>query len=70
VARVTLNLTATFTPAFYALLETAQLIAERHGEERAQEWASAAMLEDMDLFCVISASDRPNLRLIQGGLYG
>lgn len=66
-ASVTLNLTASFTPAFYALLEAAQLIAERDGEERAQEWASAALQLDMDLFCVIGASQRPNLRLIKGG---
>lgn len=67
-ARLTLCLTATFTPAFYALLETAQLIAERHGDERAQEWASAALQVDMDLFCVIATDSRPQLRLIQGGV--
>lgn len=67
-ARVTLSLTATFTPAFYALLEAAQLIAERNGEARAQEWISGVLGADMDPFCVIASDSRPQLRLIQGGI--
>ncbi|MEG3086168.1 hypothetical protein [Sphingomonas sp. PB4P5] len=66
-ARTTLTLSAHFTPAFYELLNTAEAIKERHGPDRATEWAHKAMEIDFDLFCSIRSDRRPSLRVIRGG---
>lgn len=65
---ITLNLSATYTPAFYVLAECAQQIALAHGEDVAIDWAHRVLDADIELFCVISADRRPALRLIQGGI--
>lgn len=65
-----LNLTAELTPAFYALLECAETIAEQHGPDRAEEWARTVLVADIELFCRIGSDRRPALRLIDGGRSG
>lgn len=67
-ARMITTLTTTFTPAYYGLLEAAQTIAERHGDDRAMEWVTRVMEADFDLFCRVSVDSKPKLRLIRGGL--
>lgn len=66
-ARIALTLRAEFRPAYYALLDAAQCIADTHGEEAAADWASAQLSEHFDLFCRLRADERPQLRLIAGG---
>lgn len=66
-AHLNLILTATPKPAFYALLDVAQAIAECDGVEAAEAWTMRALGVDFDLFYSMRADDRPKLRLIEGG---
>jgi hypothetical protein len=66
-AQTTLTLSAHFTPAYYALLNTAEVIKARHGEDTAMAWALKTLQADFGLFCTLSADRRPELRLIIGG---
>jgi hypothetical protein len=63
---ITIDLSLTCTPAFYALLHCAEVIAETEREERAGEWAGRIVRDDFDLFCRIQTDKRPRLRLIKG----
>lgn len=67
-ARIVATLTASFTPAFYALIALAEETKATHGEEFASEWANRTLRADFDLFCRIGTEVRPALRLINGGL--
>ncbi len=64
-AKVTMTLTANFTPAYHALVAMAQEIAEACGEDRAMKIVQAAMSSDIEAFVVFRADEkRPTLRLV------
>ena len=64
-ARTTLTLCVSFTPAYTALIDVAQEIAERDGEDRAMAFVQSALAADQDAFIAIRAeSPRPVLRLV------
>jgi hypothetical protein len=65
-ANVNVSISVTFKPAFHALVECAQVIADEQGDEVASQWAKKVLEADWNLFCGTQI-DRPRLRLIQGG---
>lgn len=62
-----LSLSFTYTGAFYALRDCTCVVAERHGEEFALEWANRVLDADIELFVRIEIDSRPRLRLVHGG---
>lgn len=56
----------TFKPAYYALLQCAQAVAEKEGHDVAIRWADGVLAANFELFCGIEP-ERPRLRLIVGG---
>jgi hypothetical protein len=65
-ARCTLDLQMTFTPAYFALVEVVTRIAESHGQERATAWAEEILSAYIELFVQTEVQDRPLLRLVKG----
>lgn len=64
-ARTSLTLCVSFTPAYAALIDVAQAIAERDGEDRAMAFVQSALQSDQDAFIAMRAeSPRPVLRLV------
>lgn len=67
-ARIEIPLRVTYEPAFYAIVEVAELIADQEGTDRAMEWAERALKVDIDLFVRVEVDQRPKLTLVKGGL--
>lgn len=67
-ARVTMTISAHFTPAYWDLLNAAEAIKEAHGADRAAAWAQRALEIDFDVFCEMRVGQAPALRLIRGGV--
>jgi len=65
-ANANVSISVIFKPAFHSLVECAQTIAFEQGDEVASAWAKNVLEADWNLFCGIE-TDRPRLRLIQGG---
>jgi hypothetical protein len=67
-AQTVISLSVHFTPAFHEMMNTAEAIKDRWGEERAIAWVQKTLEADFDLFCNLKADQKPSLRLITGGL--
>jgi len=61
-----IEVSITYTPAFYALLHCAELIAEAEGQDFATEWGGEIIHANPSLFCIVELVKRPTLRLVQG----
>lgn len=65
-ARATLDLQMTFTPAYFALVECVIAVAEANGQECATEWAEQVLSDNIRFFVQAEILPRPLLRLVKG----